>query len=52
MDESSAPLTDLDDFEVIARRLRVMAEITALTETYKQLNQEMTRRKALRWMVP
>jgi hypothetical protein len=52
MDESVVQLAEMDDFEVIARRLRVMTEITALTEMYRQLNQEMTRRRALRWMLP
>jgi hypothetical protein len=41
----------LDDFEVIAERAQVSAEIAALTDRYRLLNQEMSRRETLRWMV-
>jgi hypothetical protein len=51
MDETLMQFANLDDFEVLARRQRVMESIAALTLTYKQLNQEMARRKTLRWMV-
>ena len=42
----------LDDFQLIAERLQVTQAIAALTTRYKELNQEMTRREALRWMIP
>jgi hypothetical protein len=40
----------LADFQVIAERQRVMAELTALTDRYRALNQEINRRETLRWM--
>lgn len=51
MDEETS-VSDLDDFEVMAERLLVGDKIAALTARYRQLNQEMTRRETLRWMVP
>jgi hypothetical protein len=42
---------DLDDFEVIAERRRVMATLAALTDRYRELNQELQRRESLRWML-
>lgn len=42
-------MSSLDDFEVI-ERARVTRAIAALTEKYRQLNQEMTQRETLRWM--
>lgn len=42
---------ELDDFQVIAERVRVMDTIAALTDKYRALNQEMTRRETLRWLV-
>ncbi|HEX3957296.1 MAG TPA: hypothetical protein VHZ03_11775 [Trebonia sp.] len=42
----------LDDFQVLAERQQVSQVITALTDRYRELNQEMTRRETLRWMVP
>jgi hypothetical protein len=42
----------MDDFEVIAERLRVMTALASLTGRYKRLNDEMTRRKTLQWMTP
>jgi hypothetical protein len=42
----------LDDFQLIAERLQVTEAIAALTTRYKELNQEMTRRETLRWMLP
>jgi hypothetical protein len=42
----------LDDFQVLAEQQQVSQMITALTERYRELNQEMTRRETLRWMVP
>lgn len=44
-------ITQLDDFEVVAERARVISAIAALTDRYRQLNQEMTRRETLQWMV-
>jgi hypothetical protein len=41
----------LDDFEVMAERARVAEILTALTDRYRQLNQEMNRRETLRWML-
>jgi hypothetical protein len=41
----------LDDFEVIAERARVMRMLAALSERYRVLNQEMSRRETLRWML-
>ncbi|HUB38122.1 MAG TPA: hypothetical protein VMA72_04660 [Streptosporangiaceae bacterium] len=59
MDETIPPadgalgeFTRLDDFQVIAERRRVMEMIAALTDRYRNLNHEMTRRGTLRWMVP
>jgi hypothetical protein len=52
MNEAFSEFAGLDDFQVIAERLRVMDTIAALTDRYKQLNQEMTRRATLKWMVP
>lgn len=45
-------LSDLDDFEVIEERQRVMASLAFLTDKYRDLNDEMTKRETLRWMVP
>jgi len=50
MDEDTS-VSQLDDFEVIAERARVMRGIAALTDRYRQINQEMTRRESLRWML-
>jgi hypothetical protein len=48
MDED---VRQLDDFEVIAERAQVSAAIAALTDRYRLLNQEISRRETLRWMV-
>jgi hypothetical protein len=40
----------MDDFQVIAERLKVMSALASLTDRYKRLNEEMTRRETLRWM--
>jgi hypothetical protein len=45
-------ISRLDDFQLIDERRRITETITALTDRYVQLNQEMTRRETLRWMVP
>jgi hypothetical protein len=50
MDEDTS-VSQLDDFEVIAERARVIRVIAALTDRYRQINQEMTRRESLRWML-
>ena len=42
---------ELDDFEVITERLKVMADLTLLTDKYRALNAEMNRRENLRWML-
>jgi hypothetical protein len=41
----------LDDFQVITERSRVMAALADLTARYRALNREMSRRQTLRWMV-
>jgi hypothetical protein len=43
-------LSDLDDFEVIEERQRVMAALAFLTGKYRDLTSEMTKRETLRWM--
>jgi len=52
MDDESSAFIELDDFQVIAERRRVARMLTALTDRYRELNQEMSRRETLRWMVP
>jgi hypothetical protein len=55
MDENTArsvAIGQLDDFEVIAERSRVMEALAALTDRYRSLNAEMARRVTLRWMLP
>lgn len=51
MDDDTG-ISCLDDFEVIAERAEAAQAIAALTDRYRQLNQEMTRRETLRWMLP
>jgi len=43
-------LSELDDFQVIEERRKVMAALAFLTDKYRDLNDEMTRRETLRWM--
>lgn len=43
-------LSELDDFQVIEERRKVMAALAVLTDKYRSLNDEMTRRETLRWM--
>jgi hypothetical protein len=50
MDEDIS-VRQLDDFQVIAERARVAETIAALTDRYRQLSHEMTRRETLKWMV-
>jgi hypothetical protein len=52
MDDPSDDIGQLDDFEVIAERRRIMATLAALSDRYRRLNQEMGRRVTLRWMLP
>jgi len=52
--EQSADRRDvsrMDDFQVIAERRRVMANLAALTDQYRALNQEIQRRDTLKWML-
>jgi hypothetical protein len=51
MDVLSSELAELDDFQVIAERQRVMRLIAALTDRYRKINQEMARRETMRWML-
>jgi hypothetical protein len=44
-------VTEMDDFQVIAERRRVMTALAALTDQYRELNQEVSRRESLRWML-
>jgi hypothetical protein len=41
----------MDDFQVVAERRRVMAALAALTDQYRELNQELTKRETLKWML-
>jgi hypothetical protein len=41
----------MDDFQVVAERRRIMANLAALTDRYRELNQEINRRDTLRWML-
>jgi hypothetical protein len=41
----------MDDFQVIAERQRVMAGLAALTDQYRTLSQEISRRDSLRWIL-
>jgi hypothetical protein len=41
---------EMDDFQVIAERRRVMASLAALTDRYRELNQEISNRETLKWM--
>jgi hypothetical protein len=52
MDDAPSEITQLDDFQVIAERRDVAQALAALTNRYRQLNQEMNRRETLRWMLP
>jgi hypothetical protein len=47
----SDDVSQLDDFEVVEERRRVMVALARLTDKYKRLNAEMTKRETLRWMV-
>jgi hypothetical protein len=41
---------ELDDFEVVAERSRIMTVLAGLTDEYRVLNAEMGKRETLRWM--
>lgn len=47
----SSDVTDLDDFEVIAERRRVMTTLARLTDRYRELNRELEKRESLKWML-
>jgi len=51
MDEAFDEFAELDDFQVITERLRIMNTIAVLTDRYRQLNEEMKRRATLAWML-
>ncbi|MGH3245619.1 MAG: hypothetical protein ACRDOI_05305 [Trebonia sp.] len=44
-------MNDMDDSEVVAERQRIAVALAALTDQYRALNQEMSRRKTLQWML-
>jgi hypothetical protein len=46
-----AEYSQLDDFDLIEERRQVMDALAALTDRYRALNQVMTSRETLRWMV-
>ncbi|HUC27840.1 MAG TPA: hypothetical protein VMA73_34520 [Streptosporangiaceae bacterium] len=50
-DDARRDPRSLDDFEVMAERARVAGMLAALTDRYRELNQEMNRRETLRWML-
>lgn len=52
MSQEELDLSDMDDFEVIEERRQVQTTLAFLAGKYKALNNEMTRRETLRWMVP
>jgi hypothetical protein len=49
--EMGRTVARMDDFEVVEERRRVMAALASLTEQYRALNQAMSTREALKWMV-
>jgi hypothetical protein len=52
MDHASDDVKQLDDFQVIAERIRVSDTIATLIDRYRRLNEEMGIRVTLRWMLP
>jgi hypothetical protein len=44
-------VSQLDDFQVIAERQLLMTTLAALTDQYRALNQEISRRETLKWML-
>jgi hypothetical protein len=51
MDNAFSEVTELDDFQVIAEWRRLTKAVAALTDSYRRINQEMSRRETLRWML-
>jgi hypothetical protein len=53
MDDPGPPrdVSRMDDFEVIAERRRIATALAALTDQYRALNHEISKRDTLRWMV-
>ena len=51
LEGESRDVSRMDDFQVIAERQRVMTALAALTDQYRELNQELQRRESLRWML-
>jgi hypothetical protein len=43
-------VSGMDDFEVLTERRRVAATLAALTDRYRALNQEISKRETLKWM--
>jgi hypothetical protein len=43
-------VSQLDDFQVVAERSRIMTALAGLTDKYRALNDEMRKRETLRWM--
>jgi hypothetical protein len=41
----------MNDFQVITERQRVMTALAALTDHYRALNQEISGRETLQWML-
>jgi hypothetical protein len=44
-------ISQTGDFEVIRERQNLMTALAELTDRYRRLNTEMSRRETLRWMV-
>jgi len=51
MPDGHYDVSRMDDLEVVTERRRVMANLAALTDQYRALNQEIQRRESLRWML-
>jgi hypothetical protein len=49
--QAGRDVSRMDDFQVIAERQRVMTALAALTDQYRELNQEINRRESLQWML-
>jgi len=44
-------VSEMDDFEVIAERHRITTALAALTDRYRTLNHEISKRENLKWML-
>jgi hypothetical protein len=44
-------MSQLDDFQVIAERSRIMTALARLTDQYRAVNAEMSKRETLKWMM-